>query len=257
MLIHELKLNDDKTEFIIFQSKYHENRYSTSSLNFQNIIFEPSDSVRNLGAYFDKYMTMERHVSELCRSSHYHLRQIGQIRKYLTRDACSNAVRSAVLSRLDYSNALLGGLRKMDLIRLQRVQNRAARLVTRTKTQDHITPVLRDLHWLPVSSRIDFKLCLYMYKALKKTAPIYISDELNLYEPKRPLRSSYAGPLCTVSVGRKEVSDFDFAIKGPRLWNSPPMDLRQAPSVMTFKKRLKTYLFKRHYYFQRLKTQAL
>ena len=257
MLIHELKLNDDKTEFIIFQSKYHENRYSTSSLNFQNIIFEPSDSVRNLGAYFDKYMTMERHVSELCRSSHYHLRQIGQIRKYLTRDACSNAVRSAVLSRLDYSNALLGGLRKMDLIRLQRVQNRAARLVTRTKTQYHITPVLRDLHWLPVSSRIDFKLCLYMYKALKKTAPIYISDELYLYEPKRPLRSSYAGPLYTVSVGRKEVSDFDFAIKGPRLWNSLPMDLRQAPSVMTFKKRLKTYLFKRHYYFQRLKTQAL
>ena len=96
-----------------------------------------------------------------------------------------------------------------------------------------------------------------MYKALKKTAPIYISDELSLYEPKRPLRSSYAGPLYTVSVGRKEVSDFDFAIKGPRLWNSLPLDLRQAPSVMTFKKRLKTYLFKRHYYFQRLKTQAL
>ena len=64
----------------------------------------------------------------------------------------------------------------MDLIRLQRVQNRAARLVTRTKTQDHITPVLRDLHWLPVSSMIDFQLCLYMYKAFKKTVPIYISD---------------------------------------------------------------------------------
>ena len=79
MLIHKLKLKNDKTEFIIFQSKYHENRYSTSSLNFQNIIFEPNDYVRNLGVYFDKYMTMERHVSELCRSSHYHLRQIGQI----------------------------------------------------------------------------------------------------------------------------------------------------------------------------------
>ena len=56
------------------------------------------------------------------------------------------------------------------------------------------------------------------------------------YEPKRPLRSSYAGPLYTVSVGRKEVSDFDFAIKGPRLWNSLPMDLRQAPSVMNSRK---------------------
>ena len=73
ILIHELKLNDDKNEFIIFQSKYHENSYSISSLNFQNIIFEPSDSVRNLGVYFDKNMTMERHVSELFRSSHYHL----------------------------------------------------------------------------------------------------------------------------------------------------------------------------------------
>ena len=189
----------------------------------------------NLGAYFDKYMTMERYLSELCRSSHYHLRQIGQIRKYLTRDACSNAVRSAVLSRLDYSNALLGSLRKMDLIRLQSVQNRAALLVTQTKTQ--ITPMLHDLHWLPVSSRIDFKLCLYMYKALKKTAPIYISDELSFYEPKRPLSSGYAVPLYTVSVGRKEVSDIDFAFKGPRLWNSLPMDLRQAPSVMTFQEK--------------------
>ena len=74
---------------------------------------------------------------------------------------------------------------------------------------------------------------------------------MNLKDPYAPAM------LDTVSVGRKEVSDFDFAIKGPRLWNSLPMDLRQAPSVMTFKKRLKTYLFKRHYYFQRLKTQAL
>ena len=88
---------------------------------------------------------------------------------------------------------------------------------------------------LGLKLKITLPLCLY--KALQKTVPIYISDELNLYEPKRPLRSSYAGPLYTVSVGRKEVSDFDFAIKGPRLWNSLPMDLRQAPSVMTFKKR--------------------
>ena len=75
----------------------------------------------------------------------------------------------------------------------------------------------------------------------EKNAPIYISDELSLYEPERTLRFSYAGPLYyTVSVGRKEVSDFDFAIKGPRRCISLPMDLRQAPSVMTFKKRVKT-----------------
>ena len=79
-----------------------------------------------------------------------------------------------------------------------------------------------------------------MYMALKQTAP---NLQLSLYEPKRSLRSSYAGPSYTVSVGCKEVLDFDFAIKGPRLWNSLLMDSRQAPSVMTFKKKLKTYLF--------------
>ena len=141
MLVHELKLNDDKTEFIIFQSKYHENRYSTSSLISQNIIF-----------IFDKYMTME------CRSSHYHLRQIGQIQKYLTRDACSNAVRSAVLSRLDYSNALLGGLRKMDLIRLQKLKI--------TSPLCYVTCIGYRL-----VQGLTYKLCLYMYMALKQTAP--------------------------------------------------------------------------------------
>ena len=75
-----------------------------------------------------------------CHNHQSHLRQIGQIRKYLTRVACSNAVRSAVLSRLDYPNALLGSLKKMDLVRLQRVQNRAARLVIRTNLK--ITPPL-------------------------------------------------------------------------------------------------------------------
>ena len=66
-----------------------------------------------------------------------------------------------------------------------------------------------------------------MYKALKKTALIYIWDELSLYESKRSLRSSYAGPWYTISVGCKEVSDFDFAIKGPRVWKSLLIDLRR------------------------------
>ena len=109
----------------------------------------------------------------------------------------------------------------MYLIRLQCVQNSAARLVTRTKTQDHITPELRDLQWLSVSSRIDFnmvKLCLYMYKALKKKLFPFTSRmssvSMNLKDPYDP---AMLGPLYTGSVGREEVSDFAFAIKGPRL----------------------------------------
>jgi hypothetical protein len=248
MLLHELKLNDDKTEFIIFQSSFHEKRFGTAKLDLGEFLFEPSCAVRNLGAYFDKQMTMQRHVSEVCRSAYYHIRQIGRIRRLLTREACISAVRSVILSRLDYSNALLGGLRKNDLDRLQRVQNRAARLVSLTKTRDSITPVLCDLHWLPLKPRLEFKLCTYMYKALHQLAPIYITSELSLYKPQRALRSSNAGPLYNISTGCKDVAAFDFAVKGPQLWNNLPLDVRSAPSLETFRKKLKTFLFRRHYF---------
>ena len=102
-----------------------------------------------------------------------------------------------------------------------------------------------------------FKLCLYMYKAAKTFAPIsciYISDEVRLFEPKRTLRSSYAGPLDTVSVERKEVSDFDFAIKRPRPWNSLPMDLRSIRYDFQ-EKTEDIYLFKRQYYAREWKNK--
>ena len=130
---------------------------------------------------------MNRHVSELCRSAFFHIRQIGRIRNFLMRDACSDAVRSAILSRLDYASALLGGLRQTELDRLQRVQNCAARVIYRTKIRDRITLTLCDLHWLPFPSRIQFKLCVYMYKVIHEAAPGCISSELTLYRPQRAL----------------------------------------------------------------------
>ena len=248
MLTHELKLNDDKTEYIIYQSRHHQQKHGAPELILGEFSFQPSCSVRNLGAFFDAEMTRKRHVSEVCRSSYYFIRQIGRIRTLLTRDACNDAVRSAILSRLDYSNALLGGLRKSDLDRLQRVQNRAARLVSLTKIRESITPVLCDLHWLPVQSRIEFKLCTYMYKAIHQISPAYISSEVSFYRPQRALRSSNAGPLLNITVGCRNIADFDFAVKGPQLWNVLPVDIRDAPSVMTFKKKLKTFLFRKHFF---------
>ena len=96
-------------------------------------------------------------MTEVCRSAYYHIGQIGKIRRFLTRDACVSAARSAILSRIDYSNALVGGLAVTQLARLQRVQNMAARLIALKPKNDSITPVLCD--WLPVKLRIVFKLC--------------------------------------------------------------------------------------------------
>ena len=193
-------------------------------------------------------MSMKTHVTKVCRSAYYHIRQIGNICRSLTRDACASAVRSAILSRIDYSNALLGGFAVTQLARLQRVQNMAARLIALKPKSDSITPVLCDLHWVHVKLRIVFKLCTYMYKGLHHPAPEYITNELSVYKPRRSLRSGNAGAMFSIIKTNKDKGTCDFAVTGPRMWNDLPPDVRESPSLETFRKRLKTYLFRCHYF---------
>ncbi len=117
----------------------------------------------------------------------YHLRNIGRIRKYLNTDTTKLVVHSLVTSRLDQLNALLYGV---PTHKLQRAQNTAARIITRTRKYDHITPVLRSLHWLPVHYRSQFKILCLAIKALNSLAPSYIRYMLSLYMPPQALRLS-------------------------------------------------------------------
>ncbi|MCJ8744369.1 hypothetical protein PDJAM_G00117870, partial [Pangasius djambal] len=124
---------------------------------------------------------------------------------------------------------------------LQIVQNAAARVLTRTRKYEHITPVLSTLHWLPVRFRIDFKILLLTYKALNGLAPQYLSDMLVLYVPPRLLRSKDAGCLSVPRIAKTGGRAFSY--QAPKLWNSLPVNVREADTVSVFKSRLKTYLF--------------
>ena len=139
---------------------------------------------------------MEAHVSAVCRSARFHLRNIGKIRRFLTADACEKVVHALVTCRLDLNNALLSGLPQCLLARVQRCQNVAARIVTCRKQTCHITPVRvpRELHWLPVTHRVQFKILLHVYRALNDIAPAYITDIVHLYQPSRT-----RGPRTTFS----------------------------------------------------------
>ena len=135
-------------------------------------------------------LLLKDHVKALVRAASFSIYCIGKLRCYHDKFSVERLVHAFVSSRLDYCNSLLFGLPERDISKLQRVQNAAARLVVKCKKQDHMKPILRDLHWLPVQQRIWYKIALLTFKALHGMAPKYVSDLVEEYKPSRSLRSS-------------------------------------------------------------------
>ena len=186
-------------------------------------------------------MSLNAHISNIVRCASFQLRNISRVRKYLSPHATEQIVHSFITSRLDMGNSLLFGLPQNQIARLQRIQNTAARLVTLTKKRSHITPVLKDLHWLPVGYRIVYKLMLFVYKALHNMTPDYITHLLQPYNPPRLLRSSNRSLLCE-HRSKHSWGDRAFSIAAPRLWNNLPVHIINSTSLTQFKKSLKTHL---------------
>ena len=186
---------------------------------------------------------MEKHVNAVCRSCYHFLRGIARIRPCLDQTTAETLIHSMVYSRLDYCNSLFSGISKYLVQRLQRVQNFAARVVCKIKFDAHVTPYLRQLHWLPVCKRIQFKVLLLVFKVMNGMAPQYLCDLLVPYLPTRQLRSSDKKLLKVPATRLKTFGDRAFTSIGPRMWNALPIDLRNVTSMEVFKKKLKTHLF--------------
>jgi hypothetical protein len=243
-----LKLNDSKTEFFIAISPFNQRKMPPVQLQIGSEIVTPSDNVRNLGIIFDSQLSMSPHITGLCKSLSFQLRNISRTRRFLDQDSCHHIVRSLVLSRLDYGNALLLGINQSDLIRLQRLQNWASKLIFCAKKRDHVTPFLKQLHWLPIKERIQFKILLFVFKCVNNIGPSYLASTLSFYTPARTgLRS--ASDSTRLEEHRmyprtlKSAADKSFYFTAPTLWNNLPTTLRSAVSVNVFKKDLKSYLF--------------
>ena len=249
MTQHRLKLNDDKTEALLIHTS---RSFSSSTQKPTSILvcassIPFSSSAQNLGFILSDDMTMDAHISHMCRSAYIALRQISSIRQYLSLQATKTLVCSLVLSRLDYANSLLSGCSKQSLDRLQKVQNNAARLTLKLKKTDHITPALKQLHWLPIQSRITYKLCLHCHNFFSRSAPAYLSDLLTVYTPSRSLRSSDDSYKLVVPRTNRKVGDCAFSISAPKQWNTLPLYIRSQTSTPAFKHALKTYLFNQYF----------
>ena len=161
----------------------------------------------------------------------------------LTKDTTEKLIHAFVTSRVDNLNSLLYGLPQSATSKLQKILNTAARIITLTPKYAHITPVLRDLHWLPVAQRLEYKILLLTYKAVNGIAPIYLADYLQSYTPGANLRSKDSGLLIVPKTRLCTYGDRAFPIAAAKLWNSVPKQIRESNSVDQFKQRLKTLLF--------------
>ena len=242
---HFLKLNEDKTEILVVSTPTASHLVNIPSLNLAGTEVETVDNVRDLGVTLDSKLQMQQHVKNITKSAYYQLYRISRIRKYIDQNAAKSLVHALVLSRIDYCNVVLYGLPDYVIERIQRVQNHAARLISGAHRRDHISPVLQALHWLPVEERVNYKVLLLAFKAVRGIAPKYLSDLLKPYIPGRSLRSSSKGLLVEPSFRLETYGSRSFMCAAPRLWNSLSQDLRAISSPVVFKKRLKTVLFKK------------
>ena len=112
----------------------------------------PTQSVRNLGVWFNSDFSFSKHVQNVCKGCFSQLRDFRNIRQFLTQDAAVSVANAFVTFRLDYCNSLFRSLSKVNLHRLQSIQNSAARIVTNSCKYTWITPVLRKLHCLPIQN---------------------------------------------------------------------------------------------------------
>ena len=193
-----------------------------------------------MGSRFDSNLDMLSHVNNICSLSFYYIYNIRRIRKYLW---VSSNRHEFITTKLDNCNSLLYGLPTIHINKLRRVQNAAARLVTNTPRTCHITPILKDLHWLPIKYRIEFKIVLLTFKCLYGLAPQYLVDLIAVAAQSiYTLRSRNATLL--VSANARCLPTLGDRAFQPKLWNSLPAEIRNIQSLTSFKRALKTYFFK-------------
>jgi hypothetical protein len=222
---NKLKLNMAKTEFFIASSALHYKNLKHHTLYVDELEIPVSSSIKNLGVVFDNEMKMSDHITHLARSLNWQIRNLCKIRRFLDFNACNNAVRALILSRMDYCCSLLNGITRKNLTRLQRIQNKCARLIFMEPKYTHTSPLLERLHWLPVAKRIQFRTLVHTFNILASSTPDYLASILHTHQSVYSLRST-SGTSLTIPRAHKQAGDRAFSIIAPVLWNglylSPP-----------------------------------
>ena len=237
-------LNQSKTEAILFGTgaKLRTLKLSECKPFSASPPITFTESIHLLGVTLDPELSMTKHVGEVIQKCNYHIRALKYIRPSLTVEVANTIACSLVLTRLDYCNSLLHGTSQMNLHRLQVVQNRAARVVLGAGRLSSASPLLVSLHWLPIASRIRYKIAVLTFNALKIGHPTYLANFLSRDTFARSHRSQELDQL-HVPVRGLVSSSGSFHRAAPEVWNSISLHTKESPNRFVFGRRLKRELF--------------
>ena len=252
MVHHFMKLNEDKTQFIIMGKKAVVEKHGELSLALtETTIFQSdykSDSAKSLGVKLDSTLSMKRQVNDVRRKCFWTLTNLGNFGHCLSEDLKISLVKTLVLSKVDYCNALYVGVQVSVIKKLQSTINSAIRFIFNIKDWSiNLSSYYKKAHILPIQLRIKYKICLLVHKSLNGTAPPYLRQLIKLYceEPsKHSLRSfSDRRLLLRPQTVETKWSRKMFSYNAPIIWNSLPETLRFIEDTDIFKRKLKTLYF--------------
>lgn len=249
----QLRLNEDKTECLFVGREMDYVRLGVQTLSVNNINISMSKCVKNLGVLLDSELMMRDQINHIVQVAGYHLRNLAFVRKYLDENSMKKLIHNHVMSKLDYCNSVYYGLPNYLLRKLQLIINRAARLIIGQSRRERITPVLIQLHWLPIKARIIYKQCVMVYQALNYGKPNYIRDMLVNFRVDTDITLRHSTEVDRLMELRfyREAGRRAFANSAPRLYNGLPANVKMSENINIFKTRLKTHLFTVSYDLER------
>ena len=243
----KLKMNNSKTEIILYGTKQQLAKVNISSVNVGGIDVKCVDHVRDLGVLMENNLSFDRHIRKKCQIAHIQLRNLKGIRKHLSTKSTEVLVHGLIHSHIDFCNGLFSDIPAYQINRLQKVQNKAARIVSNSSADQPSVEILKSLHWLPVRARVMFKILVTVFRVVQGTAPVYLGSIFKRVQGNYRLRSTNEIRFI-VPRTRTRVADRSIATVGPKWWNALPNDIKTCTNETSFRNKLKTHLFAKFYH---------
>jgi len=225
MISKWLQLNPSKTEVLRCSTARRQHQIPTGPVCIGDTSVLPVRTVRDLGVYIDADVTLSAHVTVVIKACFAALRQIRSVLHSMTRTTLLTLMHALVVTKVDYCSSVLAGISGQLLQRPQSVFNAAARLVFSARKSEHITSLLREVHWLKVLERIQCHLSVLAYRCIICTVPSYLAETLHLTADigsRRRLRSAFTSTLVIPSTRSITLGDRAFPLTAARAWNALP-----------------------------------